>query len=79
MNSIKITGRLQSINFPGSGEIVHITGRDDDGLYLIVMETGCNQLFYNRLEGEHSMFIRNENRIILGIDSKLIGFDMESM
>ncbi len=79
LNSVKITGRLQSINFPGSGEIVHVTGRDEDGLYLIAIETSGNQLFYTRLAGTNSMFIRDQNKIILGIDNKLIGFDMESM
>ena len=77
--SIEITGRLQHIDFPGSSELIHAVGRDDDGLYLVTAETDGNQLFYTRLAGTDIMFMRDQNRIILGIDSKLIGFDMESM
>lgn len=79
VKSIQITGRLQNIDFPGAYELVHVVGRDDNGLYFMATEIDGDQLFYTRLVGTDILFIRNQNRIILGIDSKLIGFDMESM
>ncbi len=79
VKSIQITGRLQNIDFPGASELVHAVGRDDNGLYLMASEIDGDQLFYTRLVGTDILFIRDQNRIILGIDSTLIGFDMESM
>ncbi len=79
LNSIKITGRLQYIDFPGEAELIHSIGKDEDGLYLMTVETDGDQLFYTRLTGTDIMFKRDHKRIILGLDSKLIGFDLESM
>lgn len=79
LNSIKITGRLQYIDFPGAAELIHAVGRDSDGLYLVTVETDGDRLFYTRLAGTDIMLMRDQSRIILGIDSKLIGFDMETM
>ena len=45
----------------------------------MIVETDGDQLFYTRLTGKDIMFMRDHERIVLGIDSKLIGFDMESM
>ena len=79
VKSIQITGRLQNIDFPGSSELVHAVGRDDKGLYLITAEVDGDHLFHTRLAGTDILFRRDQNRIILGLDSTLIGFNVEYM
>jgi WD40 repeat protein len=79
LHSIPMTGRLQNIIFPGDSGLIYMMGNDSDGLYLKILEPEGNCLFYSRLPGKEAMLRKDLNRIYIGIDESLIGYDMESM
>jgi len=79
LNSIPMAGRLQNIIFPGDSGLVYIIGRDSGGLYLKISEPEGNSLFFSRISGKEAMLRKDLNRIFIGIDESLIGYDMESM
>ncbi len=79
LHSVPMTGRLQNIYFYGKSSLIYILGKDESGPYIMISETDGNILFYQRLSGEEVMLKKNLNRIILGIDKNLIGYEMESM
>ncbi len=77
--SIPMTGRLQNIYFYGDSRLIYILGQDNSGPYLMISETDGNPLFYTRLLGKEVMLKKILNRIILGIDTNLIAYDLESL
>jgi len=77
--SIPTTGRIQNIIFPGNSLLAYIMGRDSDGFYLIISEAEGNVLFYTRIPGEDVMLRKDGNRIIIGINNNIIGYEMESL
>ncbi len=79
LKSINLSGRLQSVDFPGDDSLIHVLGKDDSGYYLTAFETSGNQLFFKRLDGEDIMFKKDSSVIVLGIGSRLFGFSVESM
>ena len=77
--SIPITGRLQNIYFNGNSELIYVLSQDSNGSYLLISETDGKKLFYNRLPGNGSMLKEGFGRIILGIDTNLISYGVESL
>ncbi|MDA3941853.1 MAG: hypothetical protein PF693_21500 [Spirochaetia bacterium] len=77
--SIPISGRLQYLSSPGASSLVQILGFDDKGYYYIISELGGDILFNTRLSGNNVFFRKDKNKIIIGIDDNLIGYDMVSM
>ena len=77
--SLPLTGRLQNIHFNGASELLYILSQDNNGSYLMISETDGTHLFYTRLSGRYAMLKKDLDRIILGIDTNLIAYSMESL
>ncbi|MCK5673119.1 MAG: PQQ-binding-like beta-propeller repeat protein [Spirochaetales bacterium] len=77
--SIPMSGRLQNIYFHGNSRLIYILGLDSISPYLMISETDGNILFYQRLSGKEVMLKKDLNRIILGIDKKIIAYELESL
>ncbi len=79
LKSLELTGRLQTINFPGEDQLLYILGKDRDGYYLTGFEPNGIRLFFRRLDGDKVMFKKEPSMMVLGIDNRLFGFSLESM
>ncbi len=79
MYSIPISGRLQHLSLKGDSGLVHVLGLDQKGYYYIISELKGNILFNTRLSGDNVFLKKDGNRIIIGIENSLIGYDMVSM
>jgi len=77
--SMPFSGRIQYINFQGESGLVQILGRNKDGYYLIIMEKDLNKLFYTSLKANDSSLNIYTNKLLLGIDHKIIAYNMEVM
>jgi hypothetical protein len=79
VHSIKMTGRIQNIDFPGKNELIHILFRDEEGYYLSVIENDGDSLYNIRLAGSNILLKRDADRVVFGINSSLITYNMGPM
>ncbi len=74
-----LSGRIQYINFPGSSGLVQILGRNKEGYYLTVLEKDLNPLFYTLIKADDCALKIYDNKLLLGINHKIIAYNMEAM
>ena len=79
IHSKSLSGRIQYINFPGSSGLIQILGKNKDGYYLTVLEKDLNPLVYTSIRADDSALKIYNNKLLLGINHKIIAYNMEAM